>query len=39
MEVLRQEIDTLAQHSVFFQPYGKGTLRQVEALQSGQLQY
>ncbi len=35
---LRLEIGTLAQHSVFVHPYGKGKLRQVGALQSAQLQ-
>jgi len=38
MQVLRLEIGTLAQHSVFFQPYGKGKLRQAGALQSAQHQ-
>ncbi len=38
LEVVRLEIDTLDQHSVFFQPYGKGKLRQVGALQSAQYQ-
>ncbi len=36
MQVLRLKIGTLAQHSVFFQPYGKGKLRQAGALQSAQ---
>lgn len=37
-DVVQLEIDTLDQHSVLFQPYGNGKLRQVGALQSAQHQ-